>query len=427
MLKPPAMLFAIAVSLVPAGLSAGEEKGGGNPSYIGDFVFFWEELSAKYPKELFEAKGIDWAAVKKEFEPRVAAARTDEEFVKICAEALGRLKDGHAYVECKSIPADRLYPSDERINPGAGLVECSDGSIAVLKVYKNSSAEKAGVRPGMVLKSVDGEDAKAYADKVAKARWDRGYVSSERAARHAAVWTLLSGQKDSMVKVGFVAPGGKTQVANLSRSFGQLLRCPKLGDYPEPGGMKEQGRCMFGMLQGRGGKYGYLYILKFDGRDGGKAEIDKALAGFKEAKIRGLIVDVRGNGGGGVPTVEWPADLRTVLIIDPGTFSAGEGFAAYFGVSRDRPKGLQDLVIIGQGTAGSSSEKSACTVPSGLFTFHYACRGRRGAIQCGPGGLIEFYGVKPHEEVKPDVKDLQSGKDTCISRAVAILDGKKGK
>ena len=416
----------LVVALMPAGLAGGEE-GGANPAFQGDFRFLWEELSQKYPRELFEAKGIDWAAVKAEFEPRVAAARTDEEFVKLCIEVVGRLKDGHAYVECKSIPVEKLYPVDDRINPGAGLVECADGSIAILRVYPNSPAEKAGLKPGMVVKTVDGEDAKAYAEKVAKARWDRGGVSSERAARHAAVWTLLSGLKGSSVKLGVEVPGAGLRAAVLERSFGQLLRCPKLGDYPPPDGLKSQGRCSFALVQGRGGKYGYLYLLKFDGRDEGKADIEKILADFKKEKVRGLVVDVRGNGGGGVPAVEWPADLRTVLIIDPGTFSAGEGFAAYFGWTKETPQGHPGLQIIGQGTAGSSSEKAAATVPSGLFTFHYACRGRKGVVNCGPGGLIEFYGVKPHEEVKPDVKDLRKGQDTCLLRAVAILDGKKGK
>ncbi|MCU0722461.1 MAG: S41 family peptidase, partial [Planctomycetes bacterium] len=331
-------------ALLPAGLAGGEQDGGGNPTYLGDFRFLWEELSQKYPKELFEAKGIDWAAVKAEFEPRAAAARTDEEFVRLCIEVVGRLKDGHAYVECKSIPADKLYPADDRINPGAGFVECADGSIAVLRVYPNSSAEKAGLKPGMRVKTVDGEDAKAFVDKAAKARWDRGGVSSERAARFSAAWLLLSGPKGSTVKLGVEVPGAAgTRAAVLERSFGQLLRCPKLGDYPPPDGLKNQGRCSYGTVQGRGGKYGYLYLLKFDGRDGGKADIEKALEDFRKEKVRGLIVDVRGNGGGGVPAVEWPKELRVVLIIDPGTFSAGEGFAAYVGWSKEAPQGHPGL------------------------------------------------------------------------------------
>jgi hypothetical protein len=35
--------------------------------------------------------------------------------------------------------------------------------------------------------------------------------------------------------------------------------------------------------------------------------------------------------------------------------------------------------------------------------------------------------VKPHEEVKMDVKDLQKGEDTFLLRAIAHLEAGKGK
>jgi C-terminal processing protease CtpA/Prc len=96
---------------------------------------------------------------------------------------------------------------------------------------------------------------------------------------------------------------------------------------------------------------------------------------------------------------------------------------AYFGWGR-ASKGHPSLKIIGQCTAGASSEKSSATVPSGLFSFHYTIRGRKGINNCGPGGLIEYYGVKPDVEVIPDVEDLRRGEDTHIKCALGLLDDK---
>ena len=387
--------------------------------YSKDFEFMWKEIGERYPGELFKAKKIDWPAVRSEYEPKVKAAKSDEEFVKLCAEVVGKLRDGHSYVLCKTIPSEKLYPREERISPGAGLIECKGGQIAVLQVYPNSDADKAGLKKGMVVTKIDGEDALSYAEKRSRERWENGYTSSERAARWSAVWTLLSGRQDTEVKVEAGTEKGQTKTYALKRSFGQLLRCPKLRDYVSVAGMKQAGPCSYQILPG---KYGYIHIVKFTGKDGGRSEIERILQEFKDAK--GLIVDVRGNGGGYVPQVQWPQEKPTVVIIDPGTFSAGEGFAADFGFLGN-PKGHPNLKIIGRATAGSSSEKCDSTVPSGLFSFHYSIRGRRGAINCGPDGTIEYYGVRPDVEVMPEIEDLKRGEDTFIKRAVELLNDRE--
>jgi len=43
---------------------------------------------------------------------------------------------------------------------------------------------------------------------------------------------------------------------------------------------------------------------------------------------------------------------------------------------------------------------------------------------CGPGGMIEYYGVRPDVGVIPDVEDLRRGGDTHVKCAIALLDDK---
>ncbi len=384
-------------------------------SYLKDFDFLWTTLRDQVPGEILRVKGVDWNAVRKEFEPKVRAAKDDREFVRLCAWAVMRLRDGHAWVSCPTVKPEEIYGTEEtRSNPGIGLVECGGRlELAILTVL--GPAAQAGIERGMVVKKINGEPASAWSDKAYVSAWAGGGYSSDRAARHAAIWNLLSGPKDSEVTVEVEGKDRATKTVTLKRSWGRLLRCPKLQDYVSVGAIRTQGSCGWATLEN---DIGYLQIHDFRGGDGGKADIEAALQDLGAAK--GLIVDVRGNGGGGVPQVAWPTK-PTVLIIDPGTFSAGEGFAAYFGWSKETPKGHPDLRIVGQGTAGSSSAKAEAKVPSGLFSFGYSTRGRKGVVNCGPGGMIEFYGVHPDEPVLPDAADLRAGKDTCLERAKALL------
>lgn len=403
-----AVLFTLATPALPQDAA----------SYPGDFEFMWKTVKEKCSPDLLKLKGVDWERVRKEYEPRVKEARTDEEFVRLCAEVLGKLRDGHAYLECASIGPERLYPTEDRWNPGVGLIECKGGTIAILSVDAKGDAAAKGLKKGTVVRKIDGEDASKVAEKRSGELWNEGYVSSERAARHKAVWTLLRGKKDSEVEVEVETDGRAVKTFVLKRSSPPLLRCPKLGDYGAPDGLKQEGACSYAAL---GKDWGYLYIPRFEGQDGGRAAVEKILKGLEKSK--GLIVDIRGNGGGGVPDVEWPADKPVVLIIDPGTLSAGEGFAAYFGSSKES-KAHPNLKVIGRATAGSSSAKTSAAVPSGLFSFHFSTRGRKGVVNCGPGGMIEYYGVRPDEEVWPDVDRLRKNRDACVDRAVELLEEK---
>lgn len=59
----------------------------------GNFELLWKTIDENYC--FFDEKGIDWNAVKKEYESLVSEKTSDEELFQICSSMLSKLKDGH--------------------------------------------------------------------------------------------------------------------------------------------------------------------------------------------------------------------------------------------------------------------------------------------------------------------------------------------
>ena len=155
------------------------------------------------------------------------------------------------------------------------------------------------------------------------------------------------------------------------------------------------------------------------------AAVDEALESFEG--IKGLIIDLRGNGGGGggskvlgrfakkqkaaVSHPYYRGDM--VVLIDAGTFSAGETFA-------------RDLVyaagahLIGSATAGSSSAKRSWDLPGGFGKVTLPRRSRWGFGR----KPIEYNGIRPHQKVEVVPGELQKGINSGIRRAEEYLDKK---
>ena len=108
-----------------------------------------------------------------------------------------------------------------------------------------------------------------------------------------------------------------------------------------------------------------------------------------------------------------------VVLIDAGTFSAGETLA-------------RDLVytagahLIGSATAGSSSAKRSWDLPGGLGKVTLPRRSRFGFGR----KPIEYNGIRPHQKIEVIPAELQKEINSGIKRAEEYLDKKwaqKGK
>src|SRR6478752_5295933 len=107
--------------------------------------------------------GIDWKAVTTRYHPLAMAAPDDEAFWDTLDRMAGELKDSHTRVESPRRVA--LRKRDEAVSIGFAFAPVG-GELAVTTVSADSDAWWAGVRPGMVLQRVNGEEAKAAYDRI---------------------------------------------------------------------------------------------------------------------------------------------------------------------------------------------------------------------------------------------------------------------
>jgi C-terminal processing protease CtpA/Prc len=139
----------------------------------------------------------------------------------------------------------------------------------------------------------------------------------------------------------------------------------------------------------------------------------------------GLILDVRGNSGGGFDAErafrnfdpddqaepQRPRFLRPVaVLIDARTISAGEGWSSWFH-AKHRAK------FFGETTAGASARKTTVAVADGLFQVMYPIKAYTGFLD----RPIERLGIAPDVPVRPSAKDLAQGVDSVLETAKRSL------
>ena len=142
---------------------------------------------------------------------------------------------------------------------GVGMLvgETADGDLRVLRVFRGSPAEKAGIEAGDALLAIDG----------ASVGGDAPMSLSEASA-------LLKGDGETPVDVS-VLRGGETLCFTLARGEVSI-------NYVE-----------YSILEG---EVGYLSIYQFSGDD--VSGVEEAVSAFRQAGVTALVVDVRSNPGG---------------------------------------------------------------------------------------------------------------------------------
>lgn len=142
---------------------------------------------------------------------------------------------------------------------GVGMLvgEAADGDLRVLRVFRDSPAEKAGIEAGDALLAIDG----------ARVGGDTPMGLSEASA-------LLKGEGETPVEVE-VERGGEVLSFTLERGEVSI-------NYVE-----------YSILEGN---VGYLSIYQFTGDD--VEGVKEAISAFQQAGVSALVVDVRSNPGG---------------------------------------------------------------------------------------------------------------------------------
>jgi C-terminal processing protease CtpA/Prc len=253
---------------------------------------------------------------------------------------------------------------------------------------------------------IDGQDARKFLEAKAKASWEKGgFFSSRQRARMFEYRMPLKGKQGEKHTITVLDDAGKEQEVELTCDQ------PARGwphTYNLPSGLDRAGRSCFHTELPDG--FGYIYLRRIDRR--GEHGLAAAIAAHPD--VKGWVIDLRGNGGGGYgrPLIEQLKKLRkpVAVLIDAGCVSAGETLArdlAYICEAR----------LFGSATAGSSSAKRIWNFPSGVGSMILPRRSRYD-IDRKP---IEYRGIAPHVEVEAVPEEVQQGKNSCLLRAVEYL------
>jgi len=377
------------------------------------FRELYETLGNAYP--CFELKGIDWQAVGEEFLPRTKQIRNDTDLGWLCIELVAKLEDSHAYV----MPGTASMPQMDgpRWDAGFSCIEDDHAAPAVYYVDRGGPAEKAGVKVGMVVVAVDAKNVKNVIDKTMTRMKKFSGFSSERYLRYFAYSFFMRQTEQSKVTVfEMLDDKGSLHKFKLPAEMGKRY-LPRL---PVPiDGISDNANVSWKMLDDR---IGYIYVRRI--RPGLETALDNAVAALKNA--RAMIVDVRGNSGGGFepktshvnfyqeneptdpnrPQYEGPM----ALLIDNRCISAGEGWASWF-IAKKRAR------IFGSATAGASARKIVYELKNGLYKVRFPVKAYKGFLD----RPIERRGLEPDVEVRQNAADLAKGHDTVLEAARKYL------
>ncbi|HUT91959.1 MAG TPA: S41 family peptidase [Thermoguttaceae bacterium] len=377
-------------------------------SYEQAFVDLYETLGREYP--CFELKGIDWKAVGEELLPRVREVATDDEFGLVCLELVARLEDSHADLGkgTRELPQVPFAQWD----PGFACLVDDRGKPVVYHVDPGGPAESAGVKVGMTVVSIDGTPAAEAIERSMRQLSRYVGYSSDRYLRYDAARHFCRRMEEgAIVTLKAQTPDGQPRTFELPATLG-VRYLPRL---PVPtAGIADSANVSWIMLDG---DVGYLYVRRIRGDLIEK--LDRAVRELKDA--RGLVVDVRGNSGGGFDSarslrnfdsddVDEPDRPRfagpMALLIDARCISAGEGWASWF-IANKRAR------VFGEATAGASSRKRTYTLENGFYGVTFPVKAYRGYLD----RPIERRGLEPDVPLRQNARDLAAGRDTVLEAA----------
>ncbi|HWU76399.1 MAG TPA: S41 family peptidase [Rhodanobacter sp.] len=396
---------------------------------IAGLSLFWSEV--KYNFVHFDhVPRLDWDQAYLDFLPQVIAARDTQAYYEVLMRLAPLLHDGHTNIYPPKALQDKFYA---RPPMRTALV---DGKVLVTGVFSPTLA-KQGIHPGDEIRQIDGIEVHRYAsERVAP------YESSstpQDADVRAYGYGLLAGDKARPLHLSLRDATGATRDVTVSR-----------GAYPDA---KSPASFTFRMLPGH---IAYLSLDHFESEAGVKV-FERHLPQILRA--RGLILDVRRNGGGSSlyggeilsyltdrpiptetsrelrvdPVSRGQGDLRlewrllpdsgqpyvkqrksvfhgpVAVLIGPQTFSAAEDFVVSYDAMK---RGL----LVGTTTGGSTGQPLMIDLPGGGSARICVKR------DSYPDGH-EFVGtgIAPDLAVAPDVADIRAGRDPVLARAMEAL------
>lgn len=372
----------------------------------------------------FDHLKTDWNKTYMDYMPLVLNTKSTAEYYKVLMQFYGQLHDGHTNV----YPPKELQP--EFYSRPPIRTELVESRVFISQVFSDSLV-RAGIVPGLEVISIDSEPVISYAEKNVKPYQSSSTLQDMEVRQFT--YALLSGSENKPIAFKFKDRSGKTFTKVVARKGYHDVKYPNSVVYQT--------------LE----NVGYLQVNNFESRSINK--IVDSLFKNEISKTKGLVIDLRYNGGGddGIgfnilrkltdksfktsnskvvkhysrpgDELQWeesqPGEVQpdgkiyynkpVVLLIGPRTFSAAEDFIVVFDYMK-RGK------LIGMPTGGSTGQPVPFDLPGGGSAR--VC-GKRDTYPDGK----EFVGIgiMPTVMVKKTVKDEQRSADSLKDRAITML------
>ena len=172
----------------------------------------WARINERYYDQQF--RGLDWDAQRTIFRAQVAKAESGEELYAVLRRMISSLNDPHTRVFAPDEKFDWWRP--RFVSVGFAIAEIG-GLPTVIKVDRDSAAQRAGVRPGDVIETVNGEASMSIAGK----RLANLPEPSRASGRYRVFAKLLDGPADTSIDVTWKGKDGKQKSARFGRYWQQ--------------------------------------------------------------------------------------------------------------------------------------------------------------------------------------------------------------
>lgn len=386
----------------------------------------WSE--ARFNFAFFDRQpNLDWNQAYVDFLPKVRATASTEEYYRVLMRFAALLKDGHTNV----------YPPEQIRNTFYGApglhTQLVENAIVVTAIDDPALLAQRW-RVGDVLLKIDGEDIRHYAEREI-APYQSSSTPQDLQVR-TFDYALLSGRAGSQFHLTVKTAAGKDEERVLTRLT--------LDDQSK---LRKNGTS----FKMRSDGIAVLTIDEFEDTEGTKA----LLANLQVVNSsKGLIIDLRANGGGSTPVdllqmltrepIRGPlmrtrsymaadrargalpgwtdispfevsadpahhVDVPVAVLTSARTFSAAEDFVAAFGA-------MHRGITVGETTAGSTGQPLFFQLPGG-GSARVCTRNDRAS----DGAVFEGVGLRPTISASPTIESIRRNRDIALERAAGAL------
>lgn len=382
----------------------------------------WKEINDHYYDPQFH--GVNWAAVHDKYVPIVGTVADDEQFYVVMGRMTAELHDAHT-----RFSSPQQWQNHEKQQGYATGVRIAavEGQLAVTEVLPESSAARAGIEPGMIVTWVNG---KPVQEKIAEAEKEVTPSSSERFTRLRVLATVFGGPPEAPLVLGLQRADGSQFEARLARQM--ISTAPHVtASHP----------------------YSDIAVVRFDQfRPWVAKELKQELE--KDHGARGIVIDLRRNGGGEGSALEAMAGyffprktllakiMRRKQIEKAERDGGGERQSDMYAGKDGGQIYAGSVVVLISESSGSAAE---------LFAAGLQDEGRAkivGSQSCGcvlgitksramkGGGVLEISevlwfspkgrklegeGVMPDETVAPTISSLREKRDPVLDEGVKLV------